>query len=624
LYKRAGGQKTNSSTLLILPFLLILGIVSTTDAFSQSSPDFGLKRSDEIIKVEQNYNSNYPGQLTISTKSGFDSSIKLKVSVEPPTKFVEVKINGQVSPTVDTKKGPPSLDLTVGTDDRAPPGDYKITVTATSTVKGKEITRIQSFIVKIIPPKEFSMEVKPSKITIPQGGSGSVNVKTHLKTLLSDTFRLYATFPISGLTVSISGDGEFVHFPNGYESDWLLPPEKGKQFNTKFQIKASPKTPPGKYTVNMVGQMDYSSEATSSYEKYTIPVYVTVTKDPKFSNLQKPALFDITPEFHKMKISPGSIGYNDISIWSERPDEQITFDVSVSPSGQGLAADMNKKTIIPKSPPPLGSFVIVAVSEDAKPGTYKIAITGTTHTLAGKELEQVTEFEVDVPKKKTSVPDLVVKSTSIKHDGTYFVFTWFFEDVKKHPVIGDTTNSHLTLDYVVQVTEGSGRPYEQHVSGTAKQLSVSVIDSGKNLEVSSPEKISNPDNANSALFDTVKGAKPLAVKGQSLKPLVIKPPKITSNDQWKYVASVFIIDGHAYPREQFIKTTPNTCVYDHYVTKSGYAISLDLRVLADPSPSGCRFGPTHFQNPSGEYATKTQILTWEKVTGISIKADDYD
>lgn len=260
--------------------------------------------------------------------------------------------------------------------------------------------------------------------------------------------------------------------------------------------------------------------------------------------------------------------------------------------------------------------------------TYKIVKIGplsSGYTYSGNGDTITVKIPACQKKEPTkNMPDLVVKSTSIQHDGKYFIFNWFFEDIKNHPMIGDMINDHYTLDYVVKVTEGSRKPYEQKVVGTAKQLSVSVLDRGQNLKVANPEKINNPNNGDSALFGNIKGGTELTIKGKSLQPLVITPPKIKSDDQWKYVADVFLIDERAYPREQFIKNPPGICIYDHYTTKSGYAISLDLHAMPDPSPSGCRFGPTHFQNPSGEYATKAQILAWEKVTGISIKADDYD
>jgi hypothetical protein len=394
--------KKRPSLLLILPILLLFTSFSPPDVYAQSSPSFGLQRTEETIKLEQNDAASVPSQIIISPKNGFSSTIDLTVSIEPPTKFLEVKINGESSPKIDPKKDPLKLETSIHTDDRIPPGDYKVKVTATSIVNGQKITRTQSFVVKIIPLKEFSMEVKPSQITIPQGGQGSANIKTVLKKLLSESFELYALMPPGkGLSVSLSGTGEFLHL--GHQSGWYLPPKTNQDMNTKLQIKSSPDTPPAKYTIYAVGKMtDDTIEHLSTYKTYTLPVIVTVTKNPEFSHLQNPALFDITPEFHKMTINTGSIGYNDIQIWSERPDEQITFDVSVAPAGQGVAADINEKRIIPKNPPSLGPFVTVAVSEDAKAGTYKVIVTGKSSALSGKESEQIAEFEVVVPKKKSS------------------------------------------------------------------------------------------------------------------------------------------------------------------------------------------------------------------------------
>ena len=255
--------------------------------------------------------------------------------------------------------------------------------------------------------------------------------------------------------------------------------------------------------------------------------------------------------------------------------------------------------------------------------TFKIAKIGSVsdHSYSGNG-DPVT-VKIPACKKESSknTPDLVVKSTSIKHDGTYFIFTWYFEPIKNHPMIGDLSDTKLNLDFVVRVTEGNGKPRLSHVSGSTNEVSISVIDSGEDIKAADLELVRGK-NSDTSMFDDVLNAKPLSIKGKNLQPLKIIPPKITSNDQWKYVPSVLKIGEHAYPIEQFMRNPPGVCMGDHYSTKSGYAVSLDLHAIEDPSPSGCRFGMTSIVNPGAEYATKAQILAWEKVTGLNIKADD--
>lgn len=258
--------------------------------------------------------------------------------------------------------------------------------------------------------------------------------------------------------------------------------------------------------------------------------------------------------------------------------------------------------------------------------TYKIVKIGplsSGYTYSGNGDTITVKIPACQKKEPKNIPDLVVKSTSIQHDGTYFIFTWYFEQMKDHPLLGDLSNSAEKLDFAVRITEGNSRPRLFQTSGNLDKVSVMVLDTGKDIKVADLEILDGGSTAN-GMFDDVKGAKPLSIKGKSLPPLKITPPKITSDDQWKYVAEVYYIGEHYYPREQFIRNPPSTCTYDYYGTKTGYAISLDLHVMEDPSPSGCGFGMASMISPGAEYATKAQILKWEKVTGISIKADDYD
>ncbi|AJZ75301.2 HYR domain-containing protein [Candidatus Nitrosotenuis cloacae] len=381
--------------MAVLTSIILCQIGLFAVAEAEKTPDFGLQRSQGVHETEQNTILDSRTQLKITTKNGFNSVIDLVVTVDPPNRGVEATINGKTSLTIDPKKE--NAGLSVHVSDDAPDGDYKVTITGTSIINGKKVERITFFTVKVKPPSEFFLKANPSSITIPQGGSGFTTVKATATKSFKNPINLEVWFKSTGFSSKFSGDGQLtMEMITQSFTEWFIEPKQGKPTNTKLEIKVNPHVAPGTYYATIEGTMQ---NVQFGAPKHSIPLTIHVTANPEFAHLQVPTLFDMDFEHRQETVQMGSMLLNDITVWSERPDETITFTVSVSPPNKGVSADINQKRIIPNKLPATGVFVMVAVSDSAEPGKYTVILTGVTSTLSGKELTQSASFDVIVPEK---------------------------------------------------------------------------------------------------------------------------------------------------------------------------------------------------------------------------------
>ncbi|MBI5697953.1 MAG: HYR domain-containing protein, partial [Thaumarchaeota archaeon] len=308
----------------------------------------------------------------------------------------------------------------VSVSSEAPEGDYRVTITGTSSVDGQKITRSTFFIVKVRPPSEFNIEAKPNTLTIAQGGIGSTTVKTTATKSFQNPINLLVWFKSSGFSSKLSGDGKStMDIMTQSFTNWFVEPKQNKPTNTKLEIKVDPQVPPGTYFATIEGTM---KNVEFGAPKHTIPLTIHVTANPEFTQLQDPTPFDIELEHRQVTLDRGATFLNDVKIWSERPDEGVTFTVSVSPAN-GVSASINEKLVTPNKLPVMGVSVIVAVSENAKPGTYTVTLTGKTSTLYGKKLTQITNFEVIVPEKNEKTIDDKKTEVAISKDVIKSLYT---------------------------------------------------------------------------------------------------------------------------------------------------------------------------------------------------------
>ena len=78
------------------------------------------------------------------------------------------------------------------------------------------------------------------------------------------------------------------------------------------------------------------------------------------------------------------------------------------------------------------------------------------------------------------------------------------------------------------------------------------------------------------------------------------------------------INGMYFPYMQFVLSEPDNCSVPHYHVSGIHAVSKDLTVLNDPSPSGCGFGTESQVSRTSAVYYVSEILAWEEMTGIDL------
>src|SRR2546425_767943 len=110
--------------------------------------------------------------ITVYSLNGFAGTVSLSLSGVP------AGVNASLAQSTLILSGASSTTgLKVAVGASAPPGNFTVTVTGTSTVKSKTIVNSASLLLTVpLPIPDFIVSVAPSQITIPNGGSGSMNV----------------------------------------------------------------------------------------------------------------------------------------------------------------------------------------------------------------------------------------------------------------------------------------------------------------------------------------------------------------------------------------------------------------------------------------------------------------
>jgi hypothetical protein len=89
-----------------------------------------------------------------------------------------------------------------------------------------------------------------------------------------------------------------------------------------------------------------------------------------------------------------------------------------------------------------------------------------------------------------------------------------------------------------------------------------------------------------------------------------------------YFVQMYTISGKNYPIYQFVSSAPDSCNDYHFHASSGKAYAIDGSILNDPAPSGCGYGKTNSMGFTSAAVYKSQIISWEALTGINIPEDD--
>lgn len=267
----------------------------------------------------------------------------------------------------------------------------------------------------------FTIAVKPQHVPVPQGSVTQTNVE--IVDLGKYTNRVYLEIHSERGKTLDGFDFEFSGVNSGYKAaanrsdlfvgsqHWITVPDRNNKSVSQLTIVTYPDTVPGEYTFIVHGQRD----AKKTVDRYvgrgldTVPteiddiskastkLKVTVTADPLFIELIEPVEFEVYPEQPTIIAPPSAQAYFDqIHVSATRSLETIKLKVALNPKAIGISVALDHKRVKPQR---WTNNLLVAVTEEAKPGTYIATITATSRGANNKTLTKTTQVKIIVPEK---------------------------------------------------------------------------------------------------------------------------------------------------------------------------------------------------------------------------------
>ncbi len=266
----------------------------------------------------------------------------------------------------------------------------------------------------------FTIAVKPQHVTVSQGSA----IQTSVEVIELGEFneRVYLDWGFHGngsdYGFEMSFSGEEAGFKaaanrsdvfNGAEH-WNVVPDSSNKSVSQLTISTYPDTVPGEYVFYINGQRDVqiTDNANAGRGRETVPVTrlssskssamlrVTVIADPLFIDLIEPVEFSIATEQTRMVTPPSGYPYlNEIYVTAERSLETISYEVSLEPDAPGISVGQSGLKIKEGG----ANSLFVAVTAEAKPGTYYATITATSRGSNNKTKTVITRVEIIVPDK---------------------------------------------------------------------------------------------------------------------------------------------------------------------------------------------------------------------------------
>ena len=293
-----------------------------------ASFDFALRFDPSVVAMWQGQYAL--ADVYVATVSGQPQEVTLTYTIPP--------VPG-ISGTLSRTKGIPlfTSTLRIETTTQTPPGTYTVNV---GGVAGA-VTRVASVTVKVEsaqPPPgfDFDIRVDPSAVSLKPGDSALCGISVGLVTgPAQEVSLMYTIPPVTGVSASIS-------------TAKGTPP-----FNLMLKMSTTPQTPPGTYTINVVGS--------SGSLQRTATVTLTVTAAGGFD-------FSVTASPDSVSLRPGESASSKVSTrLVTGPAQEVSFMYTVPPV-VGVGA-----TISPaKGTPPFTSTIRISTTIQTPPGTYMI------------------------------------------------------------------------------------------------------------------------------------------------------------------------------------------------------------------------------------------------------------
>ncbi len=342
---------------------------SVDGVFSNNGPDLFVQSApDEFTLVT---NSSDTSTVTVYALNGLTGTVNLAVSSLPSNVHVTLS---QTSLSLTGASA--STKLTVNATATSLPGNYTISITASTLIKSKTLTESGTLQLTILPPvPDFSISF-PSSVFIPSGESGSVTVTVTSIQGFNGPVSMSLTFPqFSGLS------GSFNINP-------VRPPMNGQAF-TNLTILVSaltfPQTVP--LTVSATsGSTTHTSTLTLHISSFFIfgPIF-PVTLQPGGTVVTSATIFPVN----------GFSGTVQLGLVPVPPDITATLSpTNITISSSGTNSTRASVTIA------------ITASPTAKAGNVVIFITGTSgRTFAVGQIQLlITDFSLASSPSDVTIP----------------------------------------------------------------------------------------------------------------------------------------------------------------------------------------------------------------------------
>lgn len=300
-------------------------------------PDFTIDASPDTLQIPQGGGDSY--EVTLTSLYGFDSPCTLAVSGLAP------EVTGTFDPPTVVPTG--TSDLNISVPDTADTGFYDLVITATEMTGSKQIQHSTEVVLRITPPPDFTIEVTPDTLQIPQGAGDSYEVV--LTSLWG--FDSPCTLTVSGLPSDVTGtfDPPTV-VPTGTSDLNMVVPDTADTGFFDLTITAT----------EIVG---------GKAVEHTADVVLRITPPPDFT-------IEVEPDTQMVQAS-FSVDFDVIltSLWGFA--SPCTLSASGLPFGAMASFNPNPAT------PTETSVMSITTTRDTPPGTYDITVTATELEKAG-------------------------------------------------------------------------------------------------------------------------------------------------------------------------------------------------------------------------------------------------
>jgi hypothetical protein len=308
--------------------------------------------------------------IIVFSLNGFTGTVSLSVSGVP------ANVNATLTQSTLTLTGPlATTRLKVAVGPSAPSGNFSITVTGTSTVKSKTITNSASLLLTIpFPVPDFLVSVAPSRVTIPNGGSGSVSV----------TITSVQGFK-SPVSLTLQGLNFLPRITSAFTVNPVTPSLGGNASSTLKLFVAEGQFPT---TTNLI--IMASGAGVTHAVTFTLSV----------------SAFFIQVFPSTLALTPGQNAFSTVQVFGEN---NFVGTVNLStlnvPSGVSASVSPSTVTLVAGSQSAF-STLTVKVGATATPGTSVLFVIGnstTSFSAAGVEL-QISDYSLALGNPDVTVP----------------------------------------------------------------------------------------------------------------------------------------------------------------------------------------------------------------------------